>query len=283
VEVPVLSPHETVRRDAEEIGKRAQDVDICATPGVPNVAFPRQAPVEGIRELMEAELIGDLVLDDGCLRINSSYGDGSILPVWPPEFSLEAANDVLQVLDGTGRVVARVGEEVYMGGGEGSSGAVAECVRQQLPATCTGPYWIVGEGVRPNLRHDSDLFSLKVITNTERSLLLLHQKAILEEWAESDSSISGKLVRYSPYRCPRIQSDSGLIDYLPLWPPDYQARIQNREIEILNGSGQVMARVGEPVHLKGGKIPPDWNSERYRQLRYELPGDCNGPYWIVRD
>ena len=84
------------------------------------------------------------------MRVNSIYGDGSILPVWPPEFTLGAENDVLQVLDGTGQVVARVGEEVYMGGGEGLSRAMAQCVRQQLPAACTDPYWIVGDGTRPN-------------------------------------------------------------------------------------------------------------------------------------
>ncbi len=271
--VSVLSPE----------GQQTQEVGICATPAVPNVAFPRQAPVEGIREVMEAELIGELVLDNGCLRVNSIYGDSSILLVWPPEFTLGAENDVLQILDGTGQVVVRVGEEVYMGGGEGSSRAMAECVRQQLPAACTGPYWIVGDGIRPNLRHDSDLFSLEMLTNTERTLLLLHKKAILEEWADSDSSISGKLVLYEPQRCPRIQSDSGLIDYLPLWPPDYDARIQNGEIEIVNGLSQVAARVGETVRLNGGKIPLDWSSEQYRQLYYELPGDCNGPYWIVKD
>jgi hypothetical protein len=264
-------------------GQQVQDVDICATPAVPDVAFPRQAPVEGIREVMEAELIGELVLDNGCLRVNSIYGDGSILPVWPPEFTLGAENDVLQVLDGTGQVVARVGEEVYMGGGEGLSRAMAQCMRQQLPAACTGPYWIVGDGTRPNLQRDSDLFSIEVITKPERSLLLLHKKAILEEWADSDSSISGKLVLYEPHRCPRVQSDSGLIDYLPLWPHDYDARIQNGEIEIVNGLGQVAARVGETVHLNGGKIPLDWNSEQYRQLYNKLPGDCTGPYWIVGD
>jgi hypothetical protein len=124
---------------------------------------------------------------------------------------------------------------------------------------------------------------MEVITKPERSLLLLHKKAILEEWADSDASISGKLVLYEPHRCPRVQSDSGLIDYLPLWPPDYDARIQNGEIEIVNGLGQVAVRVGETVHLNGGKIPLDWNSEQYRQLYYELPGDCTGPYWIVGD
>jgi hypothetical protein len=262
-------------------GHSAKGIDICATLSVPGVAFPRQRPAEGIRVVMEAELIGELALVNGCLRVNSIYGDSSVLPIWPPEFTLKAENDALQVLDGAGQVVARVGEEVYMGGGEGSATSLADCVRQQLPADCTGPYWIVGEGVRPNLRHDSDLFALEVISTTGRSFLLLHKKPVLDEWAEGDALLIGKLVLYDYQRCPRVTSDSDLTDYLLLWPPDYGARVENGEVEIVDGSRQVVARVGEEVRLGGGAIPVDWNSEKYRQLYHELPGDCHGPYWIA--
>jgi hypothetical protein len=206
-------------------GPGVRDFDVCAPSPVPGVSFPRQEPVEGIRATMEAELIGDLVLVDGCLRVNAIHGDTSYLPVWPPEYTLQAVGDEIQVLDGEGQVVARVGQEVYMGGGEGSAAAMPDCVREQLPAGCTGPYWIVGTGVRPNLRRDSELFSLDVISTTERSLLFLRKKPVLDDWAEEDGLLTGK--------------------------------------------------------LEGGKIPVSWDSERYRQLYYELPGDCNGPYWIV--
>ena len=278
-------------------GHSAKGIDICATPSVPGVAFPRQGPVEGTRVVMEAELIGELVLVNGCLRVKSIYDGRSLLPVWPPEFTLKAekratvaAQDEIQVLDGTGQVVARVGgsgtvapQEVYMGGGEGSATSLADCVRQQLPGDCTGPYWIVGEGVRPNLRHDSDLFTLDVISTTERSFLLLHKKPVLDEWAEGDSLIAGKLVLHDYQRCPRVTSDSGLTDYLLLWPPDYGARVENGEVEIVDGSGQGVVRVGEEVRIGGGAILMDWDSEKYRQLHYELPGDCHGPYWIVEN
>lgn len=84
-------------------GHSAKEIDICAPSPVPGVAFPHQAPVEGIWAVMDAELIGDLVLANGCLRVNSIYGDASYLPVWPPEFTLKSENDTLQVLDGAGR------------------------------------------------------------------------------------------------------------------------------------------------------------------------------------
>ena len=260
-------------------GHSAKEVDICEAPSVPGVAFPRQAPVEGERATMAAELIGRLTLVDGCLRVNSIYGTASYLPIWPPEFALRAHDGEIQVLDGDGQVVAHVGQEVYMSGGEGSAASMPDCVREQLPAACTGPYWVVGDAVRPNLRHDSELFSLDVISTTERSLLFLRKKPVLDEWAEEGAPLVGKLVLYEHQRCLRIERQSE--SYVPLWPPEYEVRVEKGEVEVVDGSGQVIARAGEEVRLEGGKIPVSWGLEQYRRLYHELPGDCNGPYWIV--
>ena len=262
-------------------GRSAGEIDICATPDVPDVAFPRQGPVEGPRVVMEALLIGRLVLVDGCLRIESFHSGESLLPIWPPEFDLAAEGEEIQVLDGEGRVVARVGEEVYMGGGGGSAAALAGCVREQLPDACTGPYWIVGEGVRPNLVRESDLFTLEEVETPARSFFLLHKQPLLDGWIEGQSQTTGKLVLWDYDRCPRIMTESGLGNYLPLWPPDYSATEEDGAIAIVDGSGQVVARVGEEVTLGGGPIPHSWDSEEYRQLFHELPGDCSPPYWIV--
>jgi len=262
-------------------GRSAGEIDICATPAVPGVAFPRQGPVEGPRVVMEAQLIGELVLVDGCLRIDSIHGTESLLPIWPPEFGLAAEGDEIQVLDGEGQVVARVGEEVYMGGGGGSATGLAGCVREQLPAACSGPYWIVGDGVRPNLRRDSDLFTLEVVETPARSFFLLHKEPVLDGWIEGESQTSGKLVLWDYDRCPRLFNENGLGDYLPLWPPGYGATEEDGVIAIVDGSGQVVARVGDEVVLGGGPIPHSWDSEEYRRLYHELPGDCYPPYWIV--
>jgi len=263
-------------------GHSAREIDVCAPPSVPGVSFPRQEPVEGMRATMAAELIGDLVLVDGCLRVNSIYGDVSYLPVWPPEFTLRAEGDEIQVHDGDDQVVARVGQEVYMSGGEGAAASIPDCVREQLPAACTGPHWTVGDTVRPNLRHDSELFSLDVISTADQSLLFLGWKPVLGEWATGDAHIVGKLVLYDYQRCPRVVSKDGLTDYVPLWPLDYGAQIEGDAVEILDGAGQVVARVGEETVLAGASIPMVWDSEAYQRLRRELPGDCHGPYWIVK-
>jgi hypothetical protein len=262
-------------------GRSAGEIDICATPDVPGVAFPRQGPVEGPRVVMQAELIGRLVLVDGCLRIESVHDGTSQLPIWPPEFGLAAEGDEIQVVDGEGEVVARVGEEVYMGGGGGSATGLADCVREQLPAACGGPYWIVGDGVRPNLKRDSELFTLEEVETPARSLFLLHKQPVLDGWIEGESLITGKLVLWDYDRCPRIATESVRGNFLLLWPPGYSAAAEDGAIAIVDASGQVVAREGEEVTLGGGPIPHSWDSEEYRQLFHELPGDCFPPYWIV--
>jgi hypothetical protein len=263
------------------IAEPTKTVEVCDNPIEAEIPFPRQEAVEGFREVMEAELVGDLVLKDDCLRVESIYGEDSYLPIWPPEFILTEESDVITILDGEGQAVGRVGEEIFMGGGIGAASAIADCARQHLPETCEGPYWIVGEGVRPNLRFDSTLIWPEIITNTMHTAIMIRKYPILDSWTAQPSTITGYLRLYPPHRCPRIKTENGLTDALAIWPPDYSMRISDDQVEILDGTGQVIAREGKQVTLSGGYIPNSWDSEEYRRLYYDVPGDCFGPYWIV--
>ena len=73
------------------------------------------------------------------------------------------------------------------------------------------------------------------------------------------------------------------MDYLPIWPPGYSLQFTEGAVEILDASGKVVAQEREEVLLPGGAIPHNWESERYRRLYDDIPGDCYGPYWIVED
>lgn len=265
----------------EVLATTSDFIDVCEPLAVPGVAFPRQEYVEGPRVVMAAELIGTLQLKNDCLQIESLYGDGYIIPVWPAEYSLTYEDDTLIILDGEGNPLIREGDEVYMGGGEGNSNGLLECVRQQLPASCNGKFWYVGSGVRPNLRFDSELFNLSLITSTERTAILLQKMPILDEWKDEPSTITGKLVLYTPMRCPRIQSETGVSDFMPIWPQGYSFEFIEGNIEIRDKNGNLIAREGDELTLSGGGIPHSWDSEEYRQLYYELPGDCYAPHFIV--
>ena len=101
---------------------------------------------------MMAETSGELVLDDeGCLRVKTTPRDPGATPVWPAGFELEKSAGEVSVLDQEGRIVARVGEEVYMGGGEIPRDEIDladERMRRELFERCPGDYWIVGSEVK---------------------------------------------------------------------------------------------------------------------------------------
>jgi hypothetical protein len=256
-------------------------VDICAPLDIADIVFFRQEPVEGERATMEAELVGDLVLIDGCLRVESLYGDQSYIPIWPPDFKVVLENEIPVIQDGDGQLVGRVGEEIYMGGGESSENALPACVRQQIPPSCNGKYWSVGEEVRLNLKFDSALFDMEIVPTADRTAILLRKSPVLDEWAGEPDTVSGILRFYNPDRCPRIQSESGTRDYLPIWPQGYSIQVIGDLVEILDADGKVVARQDESVTLHGVLVPTNWENPNYRQLLFETPGDCVGPYWIV--
>ena len=78
----------------------------------PDVLFLRQKTVKGFPSLMEAEGIGEVVLDGQCLRLG-----GSTTIVWPAGFTPHVHRGVVQVRNGADRVIATVGDEIAAGGG----------------------------------------------------------------------------------------------------------------------------------------------------------------------
>lgn len=130
---------------------------------VPGLAFPRQAPPEGMFAEMTALLIGELEKVDGCLRVRSEGYDAGILVIWPYDHTVTVdAQGVPEVRDASGAVVARVGEVVRMGGGE--SHVLDAAVATTIPVACPGPYWIAARGIESvslnRLPEDSDVAPL---------------------------------------------------------------------------------------------------------------------------
>jgi hypothetical protein len=92
---------------------------------------------------MTALHIKPLTMVDDCLRIGDSEADN--LVVWPPDFEVSIENDTIRVLYNDHEVEVRLGQVVRLGGGEVKSiEAFDERTRQQIPAGCPGPYWLVG-------------------------------------------------------------------------------------------------------------------------------------------
>jgi hypothetical protein len=117
---------------------------ITPVPDVHMVQLQTRSPFH-----MAALLIGELVVEEGCLRVRgeTETQEGAIsisyLIIWQADYFLTENNGRLQILDETGAVVAEVGETIYLGGGNVPS-VDESYLREPIPPACTGPYWAMG-------------------------------------------------------------------------------------------------------------------------------------------
>jgi hypothetical protein len=101
---------------------------------------------------------GKLVLDhEGCIRLVTAGNRPGATLIWPPAYAARTEGGEIRILDEGGQVVARVGDEVRIGGGfirgakalEGISG-VDEQTKRELIERCPGSYYYAAPYVRPD-------------------------------------------------------------------------------------------------------------------------------------
>ncbi len=88
---------------------------------------------------------GTLVIEDGYLRLSRSYSDTTELIIWPYGYSLNVEGDDIRIINGDGEIVAHVGDNIYVGGGEVALITVWKDIRGLLPFDCKGPYWLASD------------------------------------------------------------------------------------------------------------------------------------------
>lgn len=124
------------------------------------VFFPRQKLVDGEWIRLSGEIYGEIIEEDGCLRLNSNEGRESYLIIWPPDYSLNTENDTIQIYNAAGQIMGTIGERVHMGGGEINSleGVISvdQQLLEELPPNCTGPYWISAGIISDGTNGNSD-------------------------------------------------------------------------------------------------------------------------------
>jgi hypothetical protein len=100
---------------------------------------------------LEALIKGELVLENGCLRVSDVDGavnGATILLIWDPRFSTSTKQGAVQVIDNkTGKALASVGDYVAVGGGFDDNPTWMG-LANPLPEDCPGPYYIVGEYIK---------------------------------------------------------------------------------------------------------------------------------------
>lgn len=121
----------------------------CSEPESANANFPQLRQLgPGAPESLGAEAVGELISDNGCLRLRDVDGGDNYLLIWPHTAEMTPDGQGVRVRDNSGVSLSfSVGDEIWMGGGETTFSHVQRRVKQPIPSDCPGPYWLVGETV----------------------------------------------------------------------------------------------------------------------------------------
>jgi hypothetical protein len=94
---------------------------------------------------MEALLIGRLEVENGCLLAYQAESNQPITIIWQTDYFLHNNDGSIEMLDREGKVVARVGEMIYLGGGQVGS-INPDQLQAPIPDHCApSSIWLMGE------------------------------------------------------------------------------------------------------------------------------------------
>ena len=222
----------------------ADDSPQRATPSTadeqpPPAAFPRHGYPLGTDRGGDY-FAGQLVLREGCLLVevppDSTVRGASLVVVWPSSFSLHTDSGTVQVADGRGRVVAQAGDHVRF-----SRAAVAyeEGKRRELvtglPGHCPPGAFLVGDEVTA-FDPENEVTELRL---SDPDVLLLRQETVvsLNRVFQLAAGV-GDLVLDGP--CLRLNDGATI-----LWPAGFMPDVEDGVLQVRNGAGQTIARVGD--------------------------------------
>ncbi len=92
-----------------------------------------------------------------------------------------------------------------------------------------------------------------------------------------DALILGTLVLVD--NCIRVDSEVAKTSYLLIVPPDFSFSVENKQINILNANGEIVAHIGDRARISGGEINSLSKVDKFIQA--QIPSQYTGPYWII--
>ena len=222
----------------------------------PEVLFIRQKTV------MSAEMIfltasgyGDLVLEGPCLRIRNDQHPGTVSNVvWPPGFSPHVEDGVVEVRNGAGQVITKVGDEIVGGGG----------YRKSKHKECPGEAF--------------HIHSIRVLPDVPVYFPKWYEgikKGQVEFSHKGELALDGK--------CLGVKTDGPDVFEIALlfWPEAYELNVEDGVVEVLDKAGRALARVGDVVQVNAFRVAYD-QARKYTGLN-EIRTVCGGPYWVVEE
>ena len=202
--------------------------------------------------------MGELILEDGCLRIledpDLSDRDDfvpSFLPIWPEGFAWSKGDTAVEIFNPSGQRIARVGDYIRISGdGIHSERHRGKQIAKNLTSDCEGPIFLVGDDVT-------------TVESDEREVVPIPDSDIYFRRVKTEEV--GLTPRAVPaYGYSRMPSTLTLEDdcillvnpngekYVPEWPAGFTPHLENGQLEVRNGGGRTIARIGDRLRTRGG-------------------------------
>ena len=191
-------------------------------------------------------------MEDGCLRglgHDLNRPNPSYLLVWPVGFEMHREGDVVGVKDETGTVVASVGEEVRLSGRIiHSDSDHARRIEESVSAECVEPYYMVGDDVTvvgPDEPTELDMPNSDVAFQRRETWQRSTRVAVpaVGYTGPGEMVMEGDCLLMVWKRGDEVRRD------VILWPPGFYPHLEDGVIEVRNGGGRLVARVGDMLKM----------------------------------
>ena len=245
------------------------------------VYFPNRDGSAATDEGME-RFVGKLVLDGKCLRVDSAVRvrDRAILPIpplliWPGTFTLNTEGEGVGIVDATGRIVARVGDDVEFSAISITYQQALEHRRfEEITPACSAPYWLVG-----------DEFTLVPDLDRRDGLAVFPQQDGTLGIDQEMEHFVGKLVL--DRRCLKVDDAIRVKDrvimpggrHLLIWPSTFSLSLNDEVVGIADATGRVVASVGDEIQF--GAVSISYQEGQDHGGMREISPACSGGYWVV--
>ena len=222
---------------------------ICGGP-----SFPRhdvELPTRPDSQLF----VGQLVLEDGCLRAAdapaNAYYRQSVMLIWPHTFTLDAEGGTVRIVDATGRIAARIGDHVQFSGSgviDSESARGREWMLHRFSTNCSGPYWLVGEEATAISLDGPTTLTLQL---PDSEVHLRRQEPFLGTPSDFlTAEAVGELVVEDNRLGVKTDYDGEV--YVIKWPPGFTLHEHRGTVHVRNGAGRIIAQVGDTLSMGGG-------------------------------
>ncbi len=264
VDAPTSIPRVTEVSSPASLGEEASQsgVETLAVPV--GLSFPRHGDEVPVNR-GDYYVYGELLHSGDCLRV--SYADqvdpvatrDGLMVVWPDGFDFEDDGGVFEVFDAGGRAVARVGDSLRMSGRKVAAEDEWDWVG---PAGgCSGPFWLVGDEV-------------SVVAGGGVSVVESYDGVVFVTSGEQRGPIISATAAWDGEL--RLDGDCLVVvgldlpgESLVVWPPGFRLEGTGEDLSVVNGGGNVVARLGDEVMLGGRGV----------DAGAAYSGECEGEYF----